>query len=327
MSSALLLPISLLIVTLGAESLVRGASLLALRVGVSPLFVGLTIVGFGTSSPELSASLAATLQGASAVSVGNVVGSNIFNVAVILGVAAAFRPIRIDLAAIRRDIAVAIGAATVPWIALAFEGRLPRGVGAGFVVMLVAYLVVAYRAGRRASAEITERVRDETVGTFTVRPESPSWKQGWIANAGLIVVGLALLIQGSRWFVGSAIEVARMIGASELLIGLTVVAAGTSLPELVTSLVAVYRGNTDIAVGNVIGSNIFNVFGILGICSAVRPQEFGSWVVTMDLPVMMISTLALVPLIRTGGVISRREGWSLLLGYLGYLCVLLLRDS
>jgi cation:H+ antiporter len=129
MPSVLLLLLSLLVVTLGAEALVRGASLLALRVGVSPLFVGLTIVGFGTSSPELSASLAATLQGASGVSVGNVVGSNIFNIAVILGVAAAFRPIRIELAAIRRDVAVAVGAATVPWIALAFDGRLPRVVG------------------------------------------------------------------------------------------------------------------------------------------------------------------------------------------------------
>lgn len=159
MSSALLLLISLLVVTLGAEVLVRGASLLALRVGVSPLFVGLTIVGFGTSSPELSASLAATLQGASGVSVGNVVGSNIFNIAVILGVAAAFRPIRIEFAAIRRDVAVALGAATVPWIALGFGGRLPRVVGAGFVGILIVYLVVAYVAGRRASADAGGRAR------------------------------------------------------------------------------------------------------------------------------------------------------------------------
>jgi cation:H+ antiporter len=327
MLSVSLLLLSLVLVTLGAEALVRGASLLALRVGVSPLFVGLTIVGFGTSSPELSASLAATLQGASGVSVGNVVGSNIFNIAVILGVAAAFRPIRIEFAAIRRDVAVAVGAATVPWIALAFDGRLPRVVGSGFVGVLIVYLVVAYVAGRRASVEVTDRARDETVGTFPVRTEGPSWKHHWVVNAGLIVVGLALLVQGSRWFVGSAIDVAQWIGASELLIGLTIVAAGTSLPELMTSLVATCRGNTDIAVGNVIGSNIFNAFGILGICSVVRPQEVGSWVLTMDVPVMLISTLALVPLMRTGGVISRREGWSLLLGYLGYVCVLMLRDN
>ncbi len=317
------LVISLVVVTLGAEALVRGASLLALRGGISPLFVGLTIVGFGTSSPELAASITATLKGSSDVSVGNVVGSNIFNVGVIVGITAIIHPIRAQLSAIRRDLAVAILASVAPLLSLAFGMSLPRAAGVLLLGVLFAYLVFAYRSDRRASAREERLAKDELIDT--VAP--PKWHaldQTWF-NVVLVVAGLALLILGSRVFVGSALAMARAAGLSELLIGLTIVSAGTSMPELVTSIVAGARRNPDIAVGNIIGSNIFNVFGILGASAVIRPQEISHQTLTLDIPVMLVATLALVPAIRTGGAISRVEGSLLLVGYGVYLSALFLR--
>lgn len=327
MSSWLLLPISLLLVTAGAEALVRGASLLALRLGVSPLVIGLTIVGFGTSSPELAASLVATLRGSTDVSVGNVVGSNIFNVAVIVGVTAVIRPVHIPLRAIRRDLALATAAAFVPWLALAFGGEIPRAAGGALVAVLVGYLIASYRVGRHDGAADAASARVEVLDAVAPRRAARPGGRGVVQNLGLVALGLALLVEGSRLFVISALDVARALGASELVIGLTVVAAGTSLPELVTSLVAAYRRNTEIAVGNIIGSNIFNVFGILGVCALVRPQELPAHVLRMDAPVMLLATLVLVPIIRSGDVISRREGVLLLTGYGLYLASLIARGG
>lgn len=319
--------VSLGVVTLGAEGLVRGASLLALRTGVSPLFVGLTIVGFGTSSPELAASVVATLQGSSDVSVGNVVGSNIFNVGVIVGITALVHPIRAQLRALRRDLGVAIAAALAPCVAWGLGASLPRAVGVLFLSVLVAYLVVAYRAGRRAAAPDAALAERELLDTLpATRSDSTVLEKVWV-NLLLVVGGLFLLVAGSRVFVATAIELARAAGVSELLIGLTIVSAGTSLPELLTSVVAGARRNPDIAVGNIIGSNIFNVFGILGLSSVLRPQHLADSVLRVDVPVMVLATLALVPMIRSKGVISRREGLLLLVGYGVYLTSLLLRGG
>lgn len=317
--------ISLGVVTLGAEALVRGASFLALRMGLSPLFVGLTIVGFGTSSPELAASVVATLEGSTDVSVGNVIGSNIFNIGVIVGITALIHPIRTQLRAVRRDLVVAIGAAAVPWLSFGFSGTLPRVVGVLLVSTLVMYLLIAYHSSRRASSRDILLVEDELLDTVET-PKFRVLKQSWV-NAVLVVGGLALLVVGSRVFVISALALARAAGMSELLMGLTIVSAGTSLPELVTSVVAGTRGNPDIAVGNIIGSNIFNVFGILGISAIVRPQTLSPQILALDVPVMVLATLALVPMIRSGGKISRLEGLLLLLGYGGYLAVLLFRAA
>lgn len=318
--TAVVLIVSLAVVTAGAEALVRGASGLALRLGVSPLFVGLTIVGFGTSSPELAASITATLRGVTDVSVGNVVGSNIFNVAVILGIAALIYPIRVKLAAVRRDLGVAIAASVVPLAALLFDGRIGRAAGGTFVVVLAVYLVVSYRAARHGDAQARERARgqlDTTVAVPSARPGSP-WR-----NVLFVVAGLLLLIAGARYFVGAAIDVARSLGWSERVIGLTIVAAGTSLPELATSVVAGIRRSPDIAIGNVIGSNIFNVLGILGASAMIRPQGIARAVMTVDVPVMLAVTLALLPIMKTGGRISRVEGAMLLGGYGVYLAFLL----
>jgi cation:H+ antiporter len=319
----LTLVLSLVVVTLGAEALVRGASSLARRAGVSPLFIGLTIVGFGTSTPELGASLAATFAGSSDVAVGNVVGSNIFNVAVILGLTAIFRPIRIQLVALRRDLGVAILAACLPWLAVTSGGVIPRWLGGAFLVAQVVYLLGAYRAARNDSADQQRIAAAEVDSALALAPRSSSLGERTWVQVVLVLAGLAFLTIGSRVFVHSALQLARAHGISELVIGLTIVAAGTSLPELVTSIVAAVRRSTDIAVGNVIGSNIFNMFGILGISAAVSPQAVPQLVLLRDTPIMLAATVALIPILRTGGVMSRREGALLLVAYAAYLATML----
>lgn len=316
LQQVLVIAISLGGVTLGAELLVRGASRLALRAGVSSLFVGLTIVGFGTSSPELGASLTATLRQSSDVAMGNVVGSNIFNIGAILGLTALLQPIRVQLSAVRRDLLVAVGAALVPWLALPFAGQIPRPVGLALVALLATYLVGAYRQARRAAAADVQLVEQE------MRPAHREARGATIRDVLLVAGGLALLVIGSRGFVDASIAVARQVGWSELVIGLTLVSAGTSLPELVTSLVAMRRGNTDIAVGNVIGSNIFNALGIVGVCASVAPQAVAHSLLVRDTPVMLAASLALLPIMRSGGRISRVEGGVLLGAYVAYVAYL-----
>jgi cation:H+ antiporter len=278
----------------------------------------MTVVGFGTSSPELAASLTASLRGAGDVSVGNVVGSNILNIALILGITAAIRPIRIQLAAVRRDLLVALFAALVPFASLAMGGTIPRGAGVALLAVLVVYLAVSYRSARRAAARDRQLALDEVESTLDVDASGPGLEHRVWFNLLLVVAGLGLLVLGSRMFVGAALNLARAIGMSDLVVGLTVVAAGTSLPELVTSAVAAYRRNPDIAIGNVIGSNIFNLLGILGVCAIVRPQVVGREVVLVHVPLMVLATLALAPVMKTGGVVSRREGIALVVAYLVY---------
>ncbi|MBK8164916.1 MAG: calcium/sodium antiporter [bacterium] len=305
-------------VSLGAEILVRGASRLALRAGVSSLFVGLTVVGFGTSSPELGASLTATLRQSSDVALGNVVGSNLFNIGVILGLTALLQPIRVQLSAVRRDLLVAAGAALVPWLALPFGGFIPRPAGFALVALLVVYLATAYRQARQTAAAEALRLDPE------LRPAPNESRGAVVRDAVMVIAGLALLVIGSRGFVDASIAVARQIGWSELVIGLTLVSVGTSLPELVTALVAVRRGDTDIAVGNVIGSNIFNTLGIAGTCAAVAPQAVNHTLLVRDAPLMLVGSLALFPIIRSGARISRLEGGVLLGVYVAYAAYLII---
>ena len=307
---------SLVLLTVGAELLVLGAVALAEQMGVSSFFIGLTIVGFGTSTPELSASLTAALRGQDDLAVGNVVGSNTFNIAVILGLTALLRPIPVRLAAVRGDVWAAILVATTPWIAYALGGRVERWLGALFLAALAAYLVRGYRAGRaeHAAASI------ETVEHAGL--EIPRTWHRTALEVGLLAGGLVLLVLGSRLLVDSASAIARGLGVSELAIGLTVVAAGTSAPELVTSLVAAFRRQSDVAIGNVLGSNVFNLIGILGATSVVAPQRISPQVAALDAPVMFAASLALLPIVATGARISRTEGIALLAGYLVYLWVL-----
>jgi len=318
---------SLVLLVVGAELLVRGATALALHFRLSPLFVGLTIVGFGTSSPELTTAVVAALRGQSDIAVGNVVGSNVFNIAVILGLAAVVRPIRVQFAAIRHDVVIGIVAATTPWLTLLTGGVVTRGLGLALIAGLGVYLAWGYREGRRAAAAEQATMEREIDAMLHIPAGDPAAGVRMLLAVASVAAGLGVLVTSARWFVGAAVEVAHLVGLSELTIGLTIVAAGTSMPELVTSTVAAIRGNSDIALGNVLGSNAFNLLGVLGASALVEPQVVASHVLRFDVPVMLAASAALLPIVRTGGVVSRLEGAILVAAYATYVGVLLARGA
>lgn len=315
--------ISALVITAGAELLVRGASALALRLGVSPLFVGLTIVGFGTSSPELGASVSATLGGSPGISVGNVVGSNIFNIAVILGLTAILSPIPIVFDRIHRDLYVAIAAAMLPLVAYFAAGEVSRPMGIVSLCILAAYLFNAYRRDKHASKRTVELAKEEVESTLAIASTPRPSTLILAVHALCVILGLGMLIVGSTRFVHGATEIAKSLGMSDVVIGLTLVAVGTSLPELVTSVVAAYRKSSDIAVGNILGSNIFNLLGILGVCAVIAPQPLTAQTVFIDVPIMLALSLLLLPVLKSGGIVSRKEGAFLLAAYTAYCAFLI----
>jgi cation:H+ antiporter len=313
--------IALALVTLGAELLVRGAVVLAHRLRVSPFFIGLTVVGFGTSTPELFTSLIATLRGADDLSVGNVVGSNLFNIAFILGITALLVPIPVRYASVRPQVWWALGAALVPFAALATAGHLSALLGLALLAGLVAYLWTGFREGRRDAEAVAGTPPRDPPGTAG----GGAWAQHPAAAALFVAVGLVLLIGGSALLVDGATRLARGVGVSELVIGLTVVAGGTSAPELFTSLVAALRRQHEISVGNILGSNVFNGLGILGLTAVVGGQQVAAQVLRLDAPLLVGLTLALFPILRSGARISRGEGALLLASYLAYLGALFAR--
>lgn len=302
----------LALLVVGAELLVRGAARLASILGVRPLVIGLTVVAFGTSAPELAVSLEASREGAADIALGNVVGSNIFNVLLILGLAAVVVPLRVSARVVRVDLPIML-AASLLVMALALNGTIGRGEGVLLVAGIVVYTVLQIRLSPGAGASAVEGGADRPSGRW------------WLDVAG-IVAGLGLLVLGSRWLVHGAAAAAGALGVSELVIGLTVVAAGTSLPELATSVVAAVRGQRDIAVGNVVGSNIFNVLAILGAAAVVSADGLpvASTAIAVDLPVMIGVSLACLPVFFTGHVISRWEGALFLALYLSYVQYLVL---
>lgn len=316
-----LLAVSLVVLTGGAELLVRGAVTIARRLGVSSFFIGLTIIGFGTSTPELCTSVVAALRGAGDIAVGNVVGSNIFNIAVILGVTALVSPIPLRLGLIRREVAAVIGVAFVPLLAALAGGVLPRWMGLLMLAGLVVFLGTGYAAGRREGEReagvSTTRELEAGHGVGRVKLLS-----GPLGSAGLVLTGLLMLVGGSMLLVSAASSIARGLGVSDLVIALTIVSAGTSAPELVTSLVAAVRRQSDICVGNILGSNIFNILGILGITCVVMPQDVTRQTLLLDVPVMIAVSLACIPVMRSGARISRGEGVALLVMYAAYVLVL-----
>ena len=319
----LLILVALLVLTLGAEMLVRGSIAVAQRMGVSGFFIGLTIVGFGTSTPELCTSLVAAARGEGDIAVGNVVGSNIFNIAVILGVTALIAPIPLQLHMVRRDVRIIIAVAFTPLIAILTGGVIGRWLGAAMVASLLVYLWTGYVIGRKQNQRDLEQAAErELEREHTLGPSS--WLGRPLASTLFIVVGLGALVAGSTLLVNSASSFARELGISELVIGLTIIAAGTSAPELVTSLVAAIRKQSDISVGNILGSNIFNILGILGITCAITPQRITPQVFSLDLPVMIVLSIACIPIMRSGARISRGEGVLLLAGYAAYMVVLFL---
>jgi cation:H+ antiporter len=312
----LVLGLALLIA--GAELLVRGASRLALRFGISPLVVGLTVVAFGTSSPELAVSVQAGLAGQAGIAAGNIIGSNIFNVLFVLGLAALILPLAVSQQLVRLDVPLMIGVSLLFWV-MALDGRIGRFDGLLLVAGIIGYTVFAIRQGRNESLEIQAEYAQEFGAA-----------NGWLSRlpmqVALIAGGLALLVLGATWLVGSAVTIARMLGVSEVVIGLTIVAAGTSLPEVATSIVAALRGERDIAVGNVVGSNLFNLLGIGGLAALVTPGglEVAPALVNFDLPVMVAVAFACLPIFASGHLIARWEGALFFTYYAAYVTFLIL---
>ncbi len=310
--------LGLFLIIIGAEALVRGASRLASFLGLSPLVIGLTVVALATSSPELAVSVKAAISGQGSVAVGNVVGSNIFNVLFILGLSALILPLAVSHRLVRFNVPLMV-ILSVAVLLLSLDGMISRLDGCLLMTGLVVYLWFLVSCGRRKNI-------DEPAPLPGGRNGSRPWlTSGWPKDTGLVLGGLVLLVLGSHWLVDSVVSIAHYMGVSELIIGLTVVAAATSLPEAATSIVAAFRGERDIAVGNIIGSNIFNLLGVLGLAGITAPAGIAvsSAVIGFDLPVMIAVALACLPVFFTNGLVSRPEGALFFGYYLAYILYLL----
>lgn len=295
----------------GGELIVRSAVVIAQRLRIPPMIIGLTLVGFGTSTPELVTSIEAALIGSPGIAVGNVVGSNIANILLILGVAASIAAIRVTPSDFWRDGSVL---AVVSLICAAFvlSGTLDRLAGAFLVLCLLVYLGGTFVLERR------RRNGGESVYVAEAAALTPLHARPWLVFLAFLA-GLALTIVGAKLVVGGAVSIAAGLGVSEAVIGLTIVAVGTSMPELVTSALAARKGQSDVAYGNIIGSNIFNVLGILGVTAIVQPLTVPESIVAVDIWVMLAATVLLVCVTVTGWRVSRREGVLLLSAFAAYL--------
>lgn len=287
----------------GGEGLVRGASAVARHFHLSPIVIGLTIVGFGTSAPELLVSVQAALAGQPAIAIGNVLGSNIANILLILGISAVIAPLVIPFAKLRRDIGFMLAATAAIWVML-LDGQVTRLEGALLIAGLVAFLVTAFMSGKIEPTEAGEG-------------DMPQWK-AWAYTLG----GLVVLVIGARLLVDSATLIARTFGISEAVIGLTIVAVGTSLPELATSAIAAMRKHTEIAVGNIVGSNIFNIFSILGITALITPIPADPRFASADMPVVAGTAIGLALMAMVMGGLPRVAGVILLAGYGAYVALI-----
>ena len=306
-----LLILGLVALTVGAEGLVRGSASLAIRMGLTPLVIGLTVVAFGTSTPELVVSLVASLNHQPDISIGNVVGSNTFNIGIILGLTALICPVKVNLQIIKHDGPIMIAVSLLA-LFLINRGTISRLAGVGLLIALVAYTSYSiWLSKKEVSTEIEQQFQEGV----------PSQSKSLYRDLWFIGAGLLLLIAGSHLLVVSATDIARLFGISEAVIGLTIIAVGTSMPELATSVVAALRRQPDIAVGNIVGSNIFNILGILGAASITNPLS-ATGITNLDLWTMVGFSIALLPLLYTDLKIQRWEGVLLLFGYGAYLWVL-----
>lgn len=303
------LALGLVLLYFGGEGLVKGSASLALRLGMTPLVAGLTVVAFGTSSPELVVSLKAVLEGQGAIAMGNVIGSNIFNIGFILGLTALIFPLKVENQIVRFDVPILI-AVTVGGLVALWDFSLGRMEGGILFVALLGYIGLSvWMAKNVATSAAVQAEYQEGVP----RSQGPVWK-----DLAFIAGGLVLLVFGSRFFVDGAVSIARSFGVSEAIIGLTIVAGGTSLPELAASIVAALRKEPDIALGNIVGSNIFNLLGILGVSALVAPMS-GPGLQQFDLFVMLAFAVVLFPITWSGFRIVRWEGAVLMVGYAAYL--------
>ncbi len=317
----LILSAGLALLIAGAEMLVRGGASFAARIGVSSLVIGLTIVAYGTSSPELVVSTKAALSGSADIALGNVVGSNIFNILFILGISALICPLVVSQQLVRVDVPIMVALSVLAFI-LSLDGVLGKGDGIIFLTGIVFYTWLVIRFGKK---EKKKQVISEYESEFGGTRKSKSW----LLDIFLILTGLGVLILGARWFVDGAVGIARSLGISELIIALTIVAAGTSMPEVATSVMASIRKERDIAVGNVVGSNIYNILAILGVASILAKDglSVSLGIRDFDMPVMIAVAIACLPIFFTGKTISRWEGGVFVFYYVAYTTYLILKSS
>ena len=317
LSNITFLILGLVLLIGGAEYLVRGAARLASAAGVSSLVVGLTVVAFGTSSPELAVSVVSAFKGQADLAMGNVVGSNIFNVLFILGLSALIIPLVVAQQLVRFDVPLMIGVSFL-LLLLGLDGKIGRFDGILLFGGVLAYTVFLIRQSRKESSAEVKAEYEEEFGNAKDGP-------GWLKNISLVIVGLVGLVIGSKWLVDSAVSIAHAFGVSELIIGLTIVAAGTSMPEVATSVVAALRGERDIAVGNVVGSNIFNILSVIGLSSIVSPSgvAVSPAALRFDIPVMIAVAVACLPVFFAGYRITRLNGAVFLFFYAAYLVYLI----
>jgi cation:H+ antiporter len=310
----------LVLLALGGEAVVRGAVGVARRIGVSELMIGLTLVGFGTSAPELATSVFAALRGSDGVAVGNVVGSNISNILLIAALAAVLKPMAVPRIAVFRDGSTMIGASLALAVYAFFYASLERWTGAVLVLMLVAYVWSTWRLERRNGRPSAALHKAEG---HTHDPPPP----GLMLSLAFAIGGIAILVLGADWLVRGAVVLAEQAGLSETVIGLTIVAVGTSLPELAATLASALRGRSDVAFGNVVGSNIYNILGVLGITALTRPIALPDDLTPVDWGVFLGSAVLLVIHAWSGAKISRGEGALLLLGFVLYVTYLIVRTT
>ncbi|AKH42440.1 cation:H+ antiporter [Altererythrobacter atlanticus] len=311
----------LVALVLGGEWLVRGAVGLAAKADINPLFIGLVIVGFGTSMPELVTSVEAAMAGSPAIAWGNIVGSNVANSLLILGCAALAGRMAVWSANPLRDPLVALGGSALVF-ALALSGMGHQAIGLALLALLIAYIFWCYRSESRTEAQMVhgEIPADSTGNSNSELPETPD---GWVKPVGFTLIGLAVLIAGGNLLVSGAIDLARIAGLSETLIGLTIVAVGTSFPELVTSVVAARKGEAEVAFGNVVGSNIYNLLGIGGATMLLAPGAIPANLVPLDLGLVTLSAVAIVLLLIFYRGVRRLHAVMLLLAYFAYLAFLI----
>ncbi len=306
----------MILLVVGAEALVRGASRMAAMAGIAPLIIGLTVVSFGTSAPELAVSAQSALGGQADIALGNVIGSNIFNILAILGISALVAPLVVSRQLVRQDVPVMIGVSLLVFL-LALDGDISRPDGLILLLGVVGYtgfLVTQARHERVSPPEATGRTGEFTAAYGHGVEAAKGWR-AWAGNLLLVAVGMAMLVLGSNWLVHGAVAIAETLGVSQLVIGLTVIAAGTSLPELATSVIASLRGERDIAVGNAVGSNIYNLLLILGAAAALGDGvAVAPSALYFDMPVMLAVAVACLPIFFTGYMIARWNG-ALFLGY------------
>lgn len=309
-----------ILLVIGAEVLVRGAARLAARFGISPLIIGLTVVAFGTSAPEMAVSTQSAFMGQGDIAIGNVIGSNIFNVLVVLGLSALIIPLVVSRQLVRFDVPIMIAAGFLAWF-LAMDGSYSRLDGLillSCIIFYTGYLIVSsLRSGKAVEVD------DEY--SAAINPQ----RFASLINLGYILAGLALLVLGSNLLVSGAVSLAQALGLSELVIGLTIIAAGTSLPELATSLIAAWKGERDIAVGNIVGSNLFNLLAVLGLAGLASPENIAvaRSALEFDFPVMLAVMVACLPVFFAGYRINRWEGALFLGYYIAYTTYLIMQSN